>query len=210
MSSDAERPVTAVPVRTSERGAATRTALLQAAREIFVTKGFAEAGVTDVVGRAQASVGSLYHHFSGKADLYLTLWEEFQTRQMQRTKRAARQARAAGETDPMRVFVAAARAYLEGSLEERELAALFLRGDGPPGFEVVVRERLSTWAKRNAALFEGDNGALVVVVTGALAGAVSEVVLCGDESEARRLVEDVLAIIGQIQPVTAAGGPVTG
>lgn len=129
MSSDTERPVT---VRTSERGAATRGALLDAARETFVTSGFAEAGVTDVVSRAGASVGSLYHHFSGKADLYLTLFDEFQNRQTQRTKQAVQAARAEGESDPMRLFIAGARAYLEGCFDERELAALFLRGDGPP------------------------------------------------------------------------------
>ncbi|PZG10464.1 TetR/AcrR family transcriptional regulator [Nonomuraea aridisoli] len=185
--------------RLSERGAATRSSLLAAAREVFISKGFAEAGVTDVVSKAEASVGSLYHHFSGKADLYLTLWEEFQARQTQRTKQAARAARAAGESDPMRVFVGAARAYLDGCLEERELAALFLRGDGPPGFDVIMRDRLRTWAQRNAALFE-DEQALVVVITGALAAAVSEVVLSGD----RRLAEEVLAIIGRIRPATSA------
>ncbi|MBE1587641.1 TetR/AcrR family transcriptional regulator [Nonomuraea angiospora] len=185
--------------RTSERGAATRSSLLAAAREVFVSNGFAEAGVTDVVARADASVGSLYHHFSGKADLYLTLFEEFQARQTQRTKQAARLARAAGESDPMRVFISAARAYLDGCLEERELADLFLRGDGPPGFDVVMRDRLRKWAQLNAALFE-DEGALVVVVTGALAAAVSEVVRTGD----RGLAEEVLAIIGQIRPATSA------
>ncbi|MEV0591616.1 TetR/AcrR family transcriptional regulator [Nonomuraea cavernae] len=203
MSSDVEQPVTP---RISERGAATRGALLRAAREVFISKGFAEAGVTDVVGRAEASVGSLYHHFSGKADLYQTLFEEFQARQSQRTKKAAREARAAGENDPMRVFVGAARAYLDGCLEERELAALFMRGDGPPGFEVVMRDRLRTWAQRNAALFEDDEAALVVVITGALATAVSEVVRSGDKG----LAEEVLAIIGQIRPATSASGPTSG
>ncbi|GAA2652566.1 MULTISPECIES: TetR/AcrR family transcriptional regulator [Nonomuraea] len=202
MSSDVERLATG-------RGAATRAALLDAAREVFVEKGFAESGVTDVVAKARASVGSLYHHFSGKADLYLALFEEFQARQSQRTKQAARELRASGENDPMRVFVAAARAYLEGSLEERELAALFLRGDGPPGFEVIMRDRLRTWAKLNATLFEGDE-ALVVVITGALAAAVSQVVLSEDGSAARRLADDVLAIISRIQPVTSAGGASTG
>ncbi|MFI7618052.1 TetR/AcrR family transcriptional regulator [Nonomuraea terrae] len=191
--------------RLSERGAATRSSLLAAAREVFVSKGFAEAGVTDVVSKAEASVGSLYHHFSGKADLYLTLWEEFQARQTQRTKQAARAARAAGESDPMRVFIGAARAYLDGCLEERELAALFLRGDGPPGFDVIMRDRLRTWAQRNAALFE-DEQALVVVITGALAAAVSEVVLSGD----RRLAEEVLAIIGRIRPATSVTAPSNG
>ncbi|WP_433434394.1 TetR/AcrR family transcriptional regulator [Nonomuraea sp. CA-141351] len=195
----------AVQPRISERGAATRSSLLAAAREVFASKGFAEAGVTDVVARADASVGSLYHHFSGKADLYLTLFEEFQGRQTQRTKQAARAARAAGETDPMRVFISAARAYLDGCLEERELADLFLRGDGPPGFDVVMRDRLLKWAQLNAALFE-DEGALVVVVTGALAAAVSEVVRTGD----RALAEEVLAIIGQIRPATSATAPTSG
>jgi AcrR family transcriptional regulator len=207
MSSDTGRPVTSVTARTSERGAATRIALLAAARETFVTSGFAEAGVTDVVARANASVGSLYHHFSGKADLYLTLFEEFQGRQTQRTKQAVQAARAEGETDPMRLFIAGARAYLEGCLAERELSALFLRGDGPPGFEIIMRDRLRQWAKRNAALFEGDEGALVVVVTGALAAAVSEVALSEDEEASRRLADDVLAIIGQIRrPAERPGG----
>lgn len=199
MSSEVEQPVTA---RTSERGAATRSALLRAARDVFVSKGFAEAGVTDVVAKAEASVGSLYHHFAGKADLYLTLFEEFQARQTQRTKQAARDVRDSGESDPMRVFVAAARAYLDGCLEERELAALFLRGDGPPGFEVVMRDRLRTWARRNAALFDDSENALVVVITGALAAAVSEVVQTGD----RALADDVLAIVGRIRPTGDATG----
>ncbi len=203
MSSDVEQPVAA---RTSERGAATRTALLKAARDVFVSRGFAEAGVTEVVAKADASVGSLYHHFAGKADLYLTLFEEFQARQTQRTKQAAREARGSGETDPMRVFISAARAYLEGCLTERELAALFLRGDGPPGFEVVMRDRLRTWARRNATLFDDGENALVVVVTGALAAAVTEIVQSGD----RELAEDVLAIIGQIRPATSATGTSSG
>lgn len=194
-----DREVTGVTARTSERGAATRVALLTAAREVFVASGFAEAGVTDVVARAGASVGSLYHHFSGKADLYLTLFDEFQTRQTQRTKQAVQEARAEGETDPMRLFVAGARAYLEGCLAEREISALFLRGDGPPGFELIVRDRLRQWAKRNATLFEDDQGALVVVLTGALAAAVSEVALSEDEDASRDLAEGVLAIIGQIR-----------
>ncbi|SNT56517.1 transcriptional regulator, TetR family [Streptosporangium subroseum] len=199
MSSDTDRLVTGVTARTSERGAATRVALLVAAREVFVESGFAESGVTDVVSRAGASVGSLYHHFSGKADLYLTLFDEFQIRQTQRTKQAVQAVRAEGENDPMRLFIAGARAYLEGCLAEREISALFLRGDGPPGFEVIMRDRLRQWAKRNATLFEGDEGALVVVLTGALAAAVSEVALSEDEDASRVLAEGVLAIIGQIR-----------
>ena len=76
--------------RLSERGAATRTALLRAAREIFVAEGYAQAGVTEIVTRAGASVGSLYHHFSGKAQLYLALFEELHDDQARRTRHAVR------------------------------------------------------------------------------------------------------------------------
>jgi AcrR family transcriptional regulator len=185
-------------MRTSERGAATRGALLDAAREIFITSGFAEAGVTEVVARAGASVGSLYHHFSGKADLYLTLFDEFQNRQTQRTKKAAQAARATGETDPMRLLIAGSRAYLDGCFAERELSALFLRGDGPPGFEVIMRDRLRQWVKRNALLFEEDEGPLAVVITGALAAVAQEVSLSDDEAASRKLADQALTIIGKI------------
>src|SRR5450755_3024098 len=128
--------------RPSERGAATRTGLLAAAREVFTSVGYAQAGITDIVTRAGASVGSLYHHFSGKADLFVTLYEEFHRSQVERTRLAVKRARDAGVTDPRQLFLAGARGYLDGCLAQRELSALFVRGDGPPGFDLVRRERL--------------------------------------------------------------------
>jgi AcrR family transcriptional regulator len=192
----------AQPLRISDRGAATRGALLAAAREVFVEAGFAQAAVTDIVAKAGASVGSLYHHFNGKADLYLTLFEEFQTRQEERTREAVHQARDKGETDPMRLFTAGARAYLDGCLVDRDVSRLFISGDGPPGFDRVMRDRLRKWAGRNAALFhteEGVDEALVIVLTGAMAGAVSEISLSDDEAASRRLADDCLAIVETIR-----------
>src|ERR1035438_10766302 len=92
MTTDFPQPI----VRTSERGAATRAALMAAARDVFTSVGYAQAGVTDVVASAGASVGSLYHHFTGKADLYFTLFEDFHQSQAQRARSAGRAARDAG------------------------------------------------------------------------------------------------------------------
>lgn len=201
-------------VKASDRGAATRTALLTAAREVFAVSGFAHAGVTDIVAGAGASVGSLYHHFSGKAELYLALFDEFQSRQQERTATAVHAARDAGETDPMRLFVAAARAYLGGCLAEHDLSRLFTSGDGPPGFEMELRRRLRDWGRRNAAVLrathEPVDEALVLVVTSAIAGTVAEVSLIDDEARARRLCEEVLAILAGVDARGRAPADPTG
>src|SRR5260370_526059 len=110
MTTDQAQPI----ARPSERGVATRAALLKAAREVFLTEGYARAGVTEIVARAGASVGSLYHHFSGKADLYLALFGELHDDQAMRTRQAVRSARQAGTSDPRGLFLVGGRAYLDG------------------------------------------------------------------------------------------------
>ncbi|MDA8368440.1 MAG: TetR/AcrR family transcriptional regulator [Nocardiopsaceae bacterium] len=191
------------PERHSPRGAATRSALLDAAAHVFRTVGFARAGVTEVVAQAGASIGSLYHHFSGKADLYMALYEEFQQRQQDRTHRAVTNARAAGETDPTRLMYTAARAYLDGCIDERETTVLFFSGDGPPGFDSQLRSRLREWTDRNVALFrkadEPVDEALLMVVSGAILLAVSEVVVREDQ-DARRLANDITELLSCLKP----------
>jgi len=185
------------------RAAATRDGLLAAAREVFTGSGFAEASIADVVTRAGASVGSLYHHFGGKADLYLALFEDYQQRQEARAIAAVRQARAAGEQDRMVLFLAGSRAYLDGCWAERDLARLFLAGGGPSGFELVARRRYREWTARNAALLgpgtdEPWADALVLVLTTVISEAGHEVAVCEDARSAARLAADVLTLIGRI------------
>ncbi|MFD0803155.1 TetR/AcrR family transcriptional regulator [Streptomonospora algeriensis] len=191
------------PTRISHRGAATRSALLDAAAHVFRTVGFARAGVSEVVEYAGASVGSLYHHFTGKADLYTALYEEFQQRQQERTHRAVSQARSRGEADPTRLMYIAARAYLDGAIDERDTTLLFFSGDGPPGFESKLRDRLREWTDRNVALFrkadEPVDEALLMVVSGAMLVAVTEVVRRGD-ADARRLADDITSLLSRLEP----------
>jgi AcrR family transcriptional regulator len=58
------------------QGAATRAALVAAARELFGDQGFAATSLDDVVTRAAVTKGALYHHFGGKADLFRAVFEE--------------------------------------------------------------------------------------------------------------------------------------
>lgn len=190
-------------VRMAGRAATTRGGLLEAAREVFSGSGFAEASIADVVARAGASVGSLYHHFGGKAELYLALFEDYQQRQEERAATAVRAARSDGETDPVSLFVAGSRAYLDGCWTERGLARLFLAGGGPPGFELVARRRYREWTARNATLLRVDSAepwgdALVLVLTTVISEAGHEVAVCEDEAAAGALAADVLALIARI------------
>ena len=199
MTTDPAQPA----ARPSERGAATRAGLLAAAREVFTSVGYAQAGVTDIVTRAGASVGSLYHHFSGKADLFVTLYEELHRDQVERTRLAVKRARDAGVTDPRQLFLAGARGYLDGCVAQRELSALFVRGDGPPGFDLVRRERLVDWSGRNAEFFarsgEPLDEAVAIVMTGALMLAVAEISLGADEERARQLADGVIQVLSRIE-----------
>lgn len=188
---------------TSSRAASTRIALLAAARDVFSTSGFAESSIADVVGRAGASVGSLYHHFGGKAELYLSLFEEYQVGQEAIAATAVRAARAAGERDPLSLFLAGSRAYLAGCWAERDLARMFLAGGGPPGFELIARRRYREWTRRNAVLLSADidqpwGDALVLVLTTVVSEAGHEVAVCEDEATSQQLASDVLDLIAKI------------
>src|SRR5690242_3019181 len=184
------------------RARATRAALLAAAREAFAAGGFADANITDVVARAGASVGSLYHHFGGKADLYLALFEDYQVRQEQRAADAVRKARADGTQDSMQLWLVGAKAYLLGCWEERDLARVFLDGGGPPGFELIARRRYREWVRVNAVLLNTDDEplgeTLVVVLTSVVAEAGREVAIQENEETAVRLAEEFVELLSRI------------
>jgi AcrR family transcriptional regulator len=188
--------------RIAGRRTSTRSGLLAAAREVFTLQGYAQAGVTDIVALAGASVGSLYHHFSGKADLYLTLFEELSQEHVSRTRAAVRACRGQGVIDPMQLFLAGARGYLDVCIEQRELAGMFARGDGPPGFELLWRRRLADWVRKNTEFFarsgEPLDEAAAIVMTGAMMLAVAEVSMAQNSDTARQLADGVLAVMSRL------------
>ena len=60
------------------QGDATRAALIRAGRELFGTQGYADTATDEVVARAGVTKGALYHHFSGKEDLFRAVFEQVQ------------------------------------------------------------------------------------------------------------------------------------
>ncbi|GGU98891.1 hypothetical protein GCM10010182_14640 [Actinomadura cremea] len=188
------------------RADATRQALLTAAQQVFADRGYGDAGIAEIVERSGISVGSLYHHYGGKAGLYVALWEELTGEQERRAAQAVSAAREEGEGDPIAQFIAGARAYLRVCWERREAARLFLGGEGPPGSSLMRRSRTQRWVARNTKLLRGRDDAdaaatgragevLGLVLTTVIGEAGREIATAESETEAGEILEEVCRIL---------------
>ncbi|MEV0619051.1 TetR/AcrR family transcriptional regulator [Nonomuraea sp. NPDC050404] len=189
------------------RSSGTRDTLLRAARDVFLAKGYAEATVADIVEASGISVGSLYHHFGGKPGLFLALWEQFMRGQEERTHRAAKATAGTSER-----FLAGARAYLEGSWEQREVARLFLENDGPAEFTILRRQRGWNWIGGNKRLLGLDDSresqVLVVLLTTMMGEAGREVAACESGKEAEVTIAEVIRLVRKLLPTPqSVAGP---
>jgi AcrR family transcriptional regulator len=191
------------------RTAETREVLLNAAREVFCEKGFAEAAVAEVVERAESSVGSLYHHFGGKNELFLALWEQHQRAHEEVAATAVARARAAGEEDPLELFVVGTRAFLENSWRRSDLVRLFMDGGGPPGFEPVRRTRGRKWVRQNSLLLGTGGGPVerltVSVLTTIIGEAGREVATSANKREANKIIVATTELIRRLDPLRLPG-----
>jgi AcrR family transcriptional regulator len=189
------------------RTAQTQRALLDAARDVFTRQGFAEASIADIVERAGSSVGSLYHHFGGKSELFLALWQEHQQAYEEAASSAVTAARQGGVTDPGELFAAGARAFLEGSWLRRDLAMLFSTGDGPPGFELMKRHRGHEWISQNDTLLRLTDTSLdrlyAAILTSLIAEGAREIATARTRAQAGRVIDAVLEYASRLM----TGGP---
>jgi AcrR family transcriptional regulator len=101
------------PGRTQrERSEATIAELVRAARRSFVAKGYAGTTLDEVAGAAGVTKGAVYHHFSGKRDLFRAVYEQEQQSLAEVSLAAYRRKR-----DPRQGFYEGCRAFFEASLD---------------------------------------------------------------------------------------------
>jgi AcrR family transcriptional regulator len=189
------------------RTAQTQQALLDAARQVFTERGFSESSIADIVDRAGSSVGSLYHHFGGKSELFIALWQEYTQAQETSASAAVARAKQAGVTDPYELFSAGARGYLEGAWERRDLSLLFNAGDGPPGFELMRRQRGREWIDQNDTLLKLSDTSLnrlyVTILTSLTGEGAREVAASRTRAQANKIIDAVLEYTRRLM----TGGP---
>jgi AcrR family transcriptional regulator len=93
----------------ADRSAATRAALIEAARPLFAEQGYAAVGTEAIVRAAGVTRGALYHQFEDKAELFAAVFEAVEAEVMERL---AAEVSAAETTDPIAALDIGADAWL--------------------------------------------------------------------------------------------------
>ena len=91
---------------------ATRDLLVSVARELFTEQGFAATSIEDITQQAGAAKGALYHHFTGKHELFRAVYEAVEADAV-----AAVMAAALAEREPWAGVRAGLSAFLDACLE---------------------------------------------------------------------------------------------
>ncbi|MGH2868684.1 MAG: TetR/AcrR family transcriptional regulator [Solirubrobacteraceae bacterium] len=174
------------------RSAATRAALVAAARSLFAEYGFGGVGTETIVRAAGVTRGALYHQFADKTELFAAVYEAIEediTRQLE--------ARIAGAnaTDPIEVMALGAGAWLDACAEREVQQIVLLDGPAVLGWqrwrEIGMRyglglvEGLLTHAIEVGRIPRQPVSALAHVLVGALDEAALYVARADDQDAAR-------------------------
>jgi AcrR family transcriptional regulator len=98
----------------ADRSAATREALVAAARRLFAARGFAEVSTDAIVAAAGVTRGALYHQFADKTALFEAVLAAVESDIAQRL---AVEAESAGISDPVEALRHAVRTWLDICVE---------------------------------------------------------------------------------------------
>ncbi len=182
-----------------ERSAATRDALISAARRLWGLRGYAEVGTPEIATAAGVTRGAMYHQFTDKATLFAEVVEAVEQDVMARMGTIVAES---GATTPADAIRAAVDAWLDvsGDPEVRQLILL----DAPsvlgwPAFRDVAQryslgmtEQLLTEAVRAGQLARQPMRPLAHILIGALDEAAMVIATADDPKRARRETGEVL------------------
>jgi AcrR family transcriptional regulator len=166
--------------KTRQKKDAKRTAMMQAAVQVFAEKGYYAATVRDIVRAADVAIGTFYFYFPDKETLFVHLYEETADFLLQSIDQAVR-----GRSDLAQQLSRGIQAYLNIAIYEPAVVQLLLVGGvgAVPSLEakrVTFRERLVRLWQRpldkaiEAGVIPDQNSRRVAE---AFAGAFDEVIL---------------------------------
>ncbi|ORA85479.1 TetR/AcrR family transcriptional regulator [Mycobacterium malmoense] len=182
-----------------ERSAATRDALISAARKLWGARGYAEVGTPEIATAAGVTRGAMYHQFADKAALF---GEVVETVEQDVMARMATFVAESGARTPADAIRAAVDAWLEasGDPEVRQLILLDAPSvlgwaafrDVAQRYSLGMTEQLLTDAIRAGQLADQPVRPLAHVLIGALDEAAMAIAMADDPKRARRETGEVL------------------
>ncbi len=188
------------PTRRWARTDATQLRILDAATEVFSARGFSAATMADIVEHSGASIGSIYHHFGGKKELFLAIYDRLSADVELRVAEAARDAT---EMDSQQAFAAHVRAYLHAIWENRRAAMMMASGDVPVDFEGLRRKNTLTFFHRWMGVLDVDSSKRGQLLSRVLIAIMSEaslmVTMCDDVADVTPISDATIEWIAQLK-----------
>ena len=155
--------------RTQEqRSAATRQALVAAARRLWAARGYAEVGTPEIAAAAGVTRGAMYHQFADKAALFLAVVEAVEQDVMARLVAAVARS---GAASPAAAIRAAIEPWLDICVDPEVRQLLLLDGPSVLGWERFrdVAQRYSLGMTEQLLVEAMNAGQLAVQPSRALA-----------------------------------------
>lgn len=119
--------------RTQEsRRAATRAALVSAARDLFAARGYGDVGTEEIVRKAGVTRGALYHHFADKVELFAAVFEDVETGA---TENLTEVFTSKADADPVEIMRRGSDAWLEACLDPAVQRVVLIDAPSVLGYE---------------------------------------------------------------------------
>lgn len=178
-----------------ERTEATRLALIEAARRLFVEKGYAETATPDIVAEAGVTRGALYHHFEDKKALFRATLEREAEAVAVHIDAVSLPA-----GSPRAALLLGASAYFDAMAEPGRTRLLLLEAPAVLGFEAVGdidRNNAESTLKAGLAglLGPGADAGKLAALTGLLSAAFDRAAIAIEAGADRKIYEEAIAAL---------------
>jgi|SRR4051812_39379655 AcrR family transcriptional regulator len=188
------------PMRRWARTDATQQRILDAATDVFSARGFSAATMADIVGQSGASIGSIYHHFGGKKELFLAIYDRLSAEVELRIAEATQHT---ADLDSRQALAVHARAYLDAIWHNRRAAMMIASGDVPADFEELRRANTLTFFHRWMGVLDVDSSKRGQLLSRVLIAIMSEASLmvtkCDDVADVQPIADATIEWMARLR-----------
>lgn len=169
------------PRSNRDRTEKTRSALMQAARRLFIDKGYADTSTPEIVAAAGITRGALYHHFDDKRALFRAIVTEEALAVADAIERSA-----PADLRPIDALLAGSSAYLEAMRMPGRTRLLLIEGPsvlGPAEMKKLDDENAERTLRSGLEAAMKKNGASLTALADLLSAAFDRAALAIDAGE---------------------------